>query len=53
MTQRPKELSDVEQNSMREFIGKYGRLPENDENDFVKAMPIIDGSPNRIIQEIK
>ena len=53
LTQRPKELSDVEQNSMREFIGKYGRLPENDENDFVKAMPIIDGSPNRIIQEIK
>ena len=52
LTQRPKELSDVEQNSMREFIGKYGRLPENDENDFVKAMPIIDGSPNRINQEI-
>jgi hypothetical protein len=23
-------------------------MPENDENDFVKPMPIIDGSPNRI-----
>ena len=31
-----------------EFIKKYGKLPENDENDFVKPIPIIDGSPNRI-----
>jgi len=31
---------------------KYGRLSETDENDFVKPIPIIDGSPNRIIQEI-
>ena len=53
LTKRPQELSDVEQNSMREFIKKYGRLSETDENDFVKPMPIIDGSPNRIIQEIK
>ena len=34
LTQRPKELSDMEQNSMKEFIGKYGSLPETDENDF-------------------
>ena len=53
LTKRPQEVSDVEQNSMREFIKKYGRLSETDENDFVKPMPIIDGSPNRIIQEIK
>ena len=53
LTKRPQELSDVEQNSMREFIKKYGRLSETDENDFVKPMPITDGSPNRIVQEIK
>ena len=48
LTKRPQELSDVEQNSMREFIGKYGRLPETDNYDFVKPIPIMDGSPNRI-----
>ena len=48
LTKRPKELSDIEINSMKEFVKKYGRMPENDENDFVKPMPIIDGSPNRI-----
>ena len=53
LTQRPKELSDVEQNSMREFIGKYDRLPETDGSDFVKPLPITDGSPNRIKQEIE
>ena len=53
LTQRPKELSDVEQNSMKEFIGKYGRLPETDDNDFVKPLPITDGSLNRIRQEIE
>ena len=53
LTKRPQELSDIEQNSMREFINKYGRLPDTDENDFVKPLPIIDGSLNRIIQEIK
>ena len=47
-----KELSDIEQNSMKEFIGKYGRLPETDNVDFVKPIPITDGSPNRIKQEI-
>jgi len=52
LTQRPKELSDVEQNSTMEFIKKYGRLPDNDEFDFVKPLPITDGSPNRIRQEI-
>ena len=53
LTKRPQELSDVEHNSMKEFLGKYGRLPETDEHDFVKPIPITDGSPNRIIQEIK
>ena len=48
LIKRPKELSDIEINSMKEFVKKYGRMPENDENDFVKPMPIIDGSPNRI-----
>ena len=48
LTQRPKELSDIEMNSMREFIGKYSRLPETDKNDFVKPLPITDGSPDRI-----
>ena len=52
LTQRPKELSDVEQNSTMEFIKKYGRLPDNDEFDFVKPMSITEGSPNRIKQEI-
>ena len=37
---------------MREFIGKYSRLPENDENDFVKPLPITDGSPNRMSKEV-
>ena len=53
LTKRPQELSDVEQNSMREFIGKYGRLPETDNYDFVKPIPIMDGSPNRIRWGIK
>ena len=48
LTKRPKELSDVEQNSMKEFIKKYGKLPEIDKNDFVKPLPITDGSSNRI-----
>ena len=48
LTQRPKELSQVEHNSMMEFAKKYGKLPETDENDFVKPLPIIDGSSNRI-----
>ena len=53
LTQRPKELSDVEQHSMMQFIKKYGKLPTTDKNDFVKPIEIRDGSPNRIIQEIK
>jgi len=50
LTKRPVELSEIEQNSMREFIKKYGKPAETDEMDFVRAMPIIDGSPNRINQ---
>ena len=52
LTQRPKELSDIEQHSMMQFIKKYGALPRTDENDFVKPITIADGSPNRINQEI-
>ena len=31
------------------FIEKYGKLPDRDEHDFYIPLPIIDGSPNRII----
>ena len=48
LTKRPKELSDVEHRSMMEFAKKYGTLPQTDKNDFVKPIPIIDGSSNRI-----
>ena len=47
-TKRPGYLRQYEINSMTEFQLKYGRLPEIDEYQFVRAMPIIDGSPNRI-----
>ena len=47
-TKRPKHLEEFEINSMTEFQLKYGRLPEIDEYQFVRAMPIKDGSPNRI-----
>tara|TARA_Y100000593_G_scaffold82543_1_gene155160 strand:+ start:197 stop:1084 length:888 start_codon:yes stop_codon:yes gene_type:complete len=53
LTQRPKELSDIEQNSQREFIKKYGKFYEHDEYGFVKPLPIVDGSPNRIKKEIR
>jgi len=33
---------------MTEFTLKYGKLPDIDEYQFVRAMPIVDGSPNRI-----
>ena len=47
-SKRPKHLEEFEINSMTEFQLKYGRLPEIDEYQFVRAMPIKDGSPNRI-----
>lgn len=50
---RPQHLADIEQNSLNEFVNKYGRLPDRDENDMVVPLPIIDGSPNCIEQEIK
>jgi len=33
---------------MTEFQLKYGKLPDIDEFQFVRPMPIVDGSPNRI-----
>jgi glycosyltransferase involved in cell wall biosynthesis len=47
-TKRPKHLEEFEINSMTEFQLKYGKLPDIDEFQFVRPMPIIDGSPNRI-----
>ena len=51
LTQRSKELSVVERDSMIQFIKKYGKLPTTDKNDFVKPIPIADSSPNRINKE--
>ena len=39
---------EFEINSMTEFQLKYGKLPDIDEYQFVKPIPIKDGSPNRI-----
>ena len=36
---------------MTEFQLKYGKLPDIDEFQFVRPMPIVDGSPNRIDRE--
>ncbi len=47
-SKRPKHLEEFEVNSMTEFTLKYGKLPDIDEYQFVRAMPIVDGSPNRI-----
>ena len=48
---RPQHLAEVEQNSTIEFLKKYGRYPDYDEQQFVKPMQSIDGSPNRINRE--
>ena len=48
LKERPVHLAQVEQNSLQEFVKKYGRLPERDQNDMVIPLPIIDGSPNCI-----
>ena len=45
-----KHLEQFEINSTNAFVQKYGRLPDNDENDMVVPLPIVDGSPNRINQ---
>ena len=49
LTTRPINLVEIEQRSTQRFIEKYGKLPERDEHDFYIPLPIIDGSPNRII----
>ena len=48
LTTRPQHLANVEMNSTKEFIKKYGRVPDEDEVGMVKSLPIIDGSPIRI-----
>ena len=47
-SKRPKHLEEFEIHSMTEFQLKYGKLPDIDEFQFVKPIPIKDGSPNRI-----
>ena len=47
-SKRPKHLEEFEIHSMTEFQLKYGKLPDIDEFQFVKPIPIVDGSPNRI-----
>ena len=49
LTTRPINLVEIEQRSTQRFIEKYGKLPDRDEHDFYIPLPIIDGSPNRII----
>ena len=48
LKERPAHLAQAEQNSLNEFVKKYGRLPDRDENDMVKPLEIVDGSPNCI-----
>lgn len=45
---RPNHLAQAEQNSLNEFVKKYGRLPDRDKNDMVIPMSTVDGSPNCI-----
>jgi GT2 family glycosyltransferase len=51
LKQRPQHLVEYEQRSLRTFIEKYGRLPIHGSLGEYNAMPIIDGSPNRINQK--
>ena len=48
LSERPAHLANVEANSTNEFVKKYGRLPDRDENDMVVPLQIIDGSQNCI-----
>ena len=48
LSERPAHLANVEANSTNEFVKKYGRLPDRDENDMVLPLQIIDGSQNCI-----
>ena len=50
LNHRPKHLEQFEIDSTNAFVQKYGRLPDNDENDMVVPLPIVDGSSNRINQ---
>ena len=50
LKQRPQHLAEFERKSGEEFLKKYGKFPDNDENDMVKPIPIVDGSTNRIHQ---
>ena len=48
LKQRPSHLAQYEQNSLNEFLKKYGRTPLHGPLGEYMPMPIIDGSPNRI-----
>jgi glycosyltransferase involved in cell wall biosynthesis len=48
LKQRPPHLAQYEQNSLNEFLKKYGRIPSHGPLGEYTSMPIIDGSPNRI-----
>ena len=50
LTKRPKHLEDIEINSTKAFIEKYGRLPEDDSVGMVQILDIEDGSSTRINQ---
>lgn len=50
LKQRPKHLEEYENNGLREFLKKYGRMPIQDSAGKYHPLPIIDGSPTRINQ---
>jgi GT2 family glycosyltransferase len=52
LKQRPQHLADYEQRSLNRFVQKYGKLPTHGPNGEYYPMPAIDGSPNRITQNI-
>lgn len=49
---RPKHLEEYEQRSLSRFLQKYGKMPTHDINGCYIPMQSIDGSPNRINQNI-
>ncbi len=50
LKQRPPHLAQYEQNSLNEFLKKYGKTPFHGPLGEYIPMPIIDGSLNRINQ---
>ncbi len=52
LKKRPKYLEEYEQRSLKRFLEKYGKLPKHGPNGEYLPIPIIDGSPNRIIKNI-